>query len=99
MIEYIQTTIICIFAIIIGATIHKTFCENRTLFKQKHEIEHLNGDIKELKIKLKDEKVKVAREEETVDDLRRDKRLLVGAIESLGYIIEEDGLYIDLKKE
>ena len=99
MIEYIQTTIICILAIIVGATIHKTFFENRTLFKQKHEILHLNADIKELKTKLNDEKVKVAREEETVDDLRRDKRLLVEAIESLGYIVEEDGLYIDLKKE
>lgn len=99
MIEYIQTTIISILAIIVGAAIHKTFCENRTLSKQKHDILHLNADIKELKIKLKDEKEKVAREEETVDDLRRDKRLLVEAIESLGYVVEEDGLYIDLKKE
>ena len=99
MIEYIQTTIICIFTFIVGAAIHKTFCENRILSKQKHEILHLNREIKELKTELNDEKVKVAREEETVDDLRRDKRLLVEAIESLGYIIEEDGLYIDLKKE
>ena len=99
MIEYIQTTIICVLAIIVGVAIHKTFCENRTLFKQKHKIEHLNEDIKDLKIKLNDEKVKVEREEETVDDLRRDKRVLVEAIESLGYVVEEDGLYIDLKKE
>lgn len=99
MIEYIQTTMLCILAIIVGATLYKTFCENRTLSKQKHDILHLNREIKELKIKLNDEKVKVAREEETVDDLRRDKRLLVGAIEGLGYMVEEDGLYIDLKKE
>ena len=99
MIEYIQTTIISVLAIIVGATLYKTFCENRTLSKQKHDILHLNREIKELKTKLNYEKVRVAREEETVDDLRRDKRLLVEAIESLGYIIEEDGLYIDLKKE
>lgn len=98
MIEYIQITIICILAFIVGATLYKTFCENRTLFKQKHKIEHLNADIKELKIKLKDEKVKVAREEETVDDLRREKRLLVEAMEDLGYIVEGNGFYIDLKK-